>query len=332
MKDFYFLILSILLINSFLNSLALNLNSDLLEAEEVININENIQGNIDHKKAEYEFITSDTEKNRYFKYISSSQPSSLITTFRILFDSYSTDMSEYKVLCTNVESSKDDSYIISTLKNLNDRDSACINGFKRDGFYDGIVRLDQNKTILAIIIKETQSGLKFTGRIYLRITERSLKTDEFKPNDDETYTLVPYSITINTFREKEFSKILFYSNAHTLQMYYAGSSPYPDTLFSGNILNVYTNPNMVRQKYHNAEVMTLIVNPPLNNFKEEFQFEVNLFKSNYLLDYYVSSNSIGRPINKPLLINMTECTNPYYVILNYNFPEVKKSNHRSNLW
>ena len=29
-------------------------------------------------------------------------------------------------------------------------------------------------------------------------------------------------------------------------------------------------------------------------------------------------------MNRPLLINMTECTNPYYAILNYNQPEGKK--------
>jgi hypothetical protein len=110
-------------------------------------------------------------------------------------------------------------------------------------------------------------------------------------------------------------------------MFYAGNDPFPDSLFSGNILSVYTNPNMVRQKYHNANIMTLLVSPSgfgSNDLNEDFQFEVKLYKTDFLLDYYVSSNSEGRPKNKPLLINMTECTNPYYVILNYNREEGKK--------
>ena len=227
------------------------------------------------------------------------------TTFRIEFDMYSTDIARYKVVCTNVDPSEDDANIIETLKKLLIKDSACINGFVSEGRYDGIVRLDKTKTVLAIMIHEEDAGLSFKGRLNLRIKERSLKTDELKPKDDETYTLVPYSITISTFREAA-SKVLFYSNSRNMQMFYAGTSPFPASLFSGNILNVYTNPNMVRQKYHNANVMTLFVNPseaPENDFKEDFHFEVKLFESKFLLDYYVSSNSVGRPKNKPLLIN-----------------------------
>ena len=328
MKNCHFLIfLFILLINAFIPSYTTNLKPESINAETVTKIDQAIQGNTDHKKAEYDFTTTDTEKNRYFKYIAASQPSSLITTFRIVFDSYSTDISNYNVLCTNVDTNKDDSYIITTLKNLQMKDSACINGFKRHGHYDGIARLDKDKTVLAIMIQENKSGLKFTGRVNLRITERVLKTDESKPSEDETYTLVPYSITVSSFREKDASKILFYSYSRNLQMFYSGSSSFPNKLFSGNILSVYTNPNMVRQKYHNANIMTLLVNPSgfgSNNLNEDFHFEVKLFKSDYSLDYFVSSNGEGRPLNKPLLINMTECSNPYYAILNYNREEGKK--------
>ena len=325
MKNCYFLFLVILLINCFIPSLASNLKSNSLKDENVININQDIQGNPDHKKAEYSFQTSDTDKNRYFKYLASSQPSSLITTFRIEFDSYGPDIADYKVLCVNVNPSESDSAIISKLKDLQIQDSACADGLKSEGRYDGIARLNESNTVLAIMIHEEKSGLKFSGRINLRVTERSLKTDEPKPKDDETYTLVPYSITISTFREQKVSKILFYSNSRNLQMLYAGTKPFPEKLFAGNIMNVYTNPNMVRQKYHNANIMTLVVNPSESGSNDEdFYFEVNKFESSFLLDYYVSSNSLGRPMNKPLLINMTECTDPYYVILNYNQQEGKK--------
>ena len=334
MKNCYFLFFIILLINGFIPSLSSNLKSNALKEETVITINQDIQGNADHKKADYQFDTTETEKNRYFKYIATSQPSSLITTFRIEFDMYSTDIARYKVVCTNVDPSKDDAYIIEELKKLLIKDSACINGFVSEGRYDGIVRLDKTKTVLAIMMHEEDAGLSFKGRLNLRIKERSLKTDELKPKDDETYTLVPYSITISTFREAA-SKVLFYSNSRNMQMFYAGTSPFPASLFSGNILNVYTNPNMVRQKYHNANVMTLFVNPseaPENDFKEDFHFEVKLFESKFLLDYYVSSNSVGRPKNKPLLINMTECIDPYYVILNYNMAEGQKVLHIDQIY
>ena len=84
---------------------------------------------------------------------------------------------------------------------------------------------------------------------------------------------------------------------------------------------------MIRQKYHNAKTIILLLYPfDLNiNSEEEFQFEVKFLDSNYLIDYFVSLNQEGRPLNIPLLINMTECTNPYYIILNYNKEESSKT-------
>ena len=109
-------------------------------------------------------------------------------------------------------------------------------------------------------------------------------------------------------------------------MYYAeGSASYPERLFFGNIMSVYTNPEMVRQKYKNADTMILLTRPfdaeePVG---EPFQFQVKFFASDYLLDYYMGTNPDGREKNTPLAINMTECSEPYYVILNYNKPESK---------
>ena len=327
MKNYYLLLLIILLINGFIPSFASNLKLNSLQEETVIAIDNDIPGDTNHKRAEYAYTEGDTEKNKYFKYTYSNQISSLITTFRINFDSYSMDISNYKVFCANFQSTESDATIISTLKNLKLQESACTIGFKNEDRYDGVVRFNKDKTVLAIMLKEETAGLKFTGRVNLRVVERKLTIDEFKPNDEETYTLVPYSITPNTFRDKKISKILFYSYSRNLQMIYAGSNPFPEKLFTGNILNVYTNPEMIRQKYHNANIMTLVVEPRVpnnNDFNEEFHFEVKHFESKYLLDYYVSSNSQGRRMNKPLLINMTECSSPYYAILNYNQQEGKK--------
>ena len=331
MNNRYFIFfLYILLINSIFPSLQSNLKPDKFTSNSgVYEISQDITGDINHKKAEFDFTTSDT--NLYFKYQyeSSTLPSTLITTFRFEFDSYGTDISNYKIFCVNVPSNTQDSDLINILNKITISESACVDGFKRFSLYDGIVRLDKEKTKLGIVIRESKEGITFTGRINLRIKERILETNELTPKDEETYSLVPYTISITKFRDIETSKILFYSYSRNLQMYYAGSSQFPDKLFSGNILSVYTNPNMVRQKYHNAYLMTLLVNPYgfsiEEKLKEDFHFEVKLFKSNFLLDYYVSTNSEGRTMNKPLLINMTECSEPYYVILNYNRQEGKKS-------
>ena len=258
---YFIFYLFILLINSILSYQSNLKFTQYSSNSQVYDISQEIKGDVDHKKAEFDFTTSDT--NLYFKYQyeSSTLPSSLITTFRFEFDSYGTDISNYKIYCTNVPSNTQDSELINILNEISISGSSCVDGFKRFSLYDGIVKLDKEKTKLGIAIKESKGGISFTGRVNLRIKERILDTKELTPKDEETYSLVPYTISINEFRDIEISKILFYSYSRNLQMFYSGSSSFPDKLFSGNILSVYTNPNMVRQKYHNAYLMTLLVSP-----------------------------------------------------------------------
>ena len=318
------LILSLTLLNLLCKISPSNLQKNKLNAEEMHEIN--VEVNSDYRKAEFDFQASDNYQ--FFKYENDTLPEAGISTFRIDFDQYSYLMDDYQVLCTNVPSSTSDSELINTLKGLTPAQSSCIDGFRSYAIYDGITKIDKTKPKIGIVLI-SKAEYAFTGRIFLRTTERLLGTDESKPMEEETYSLVPFTVNIAKFRELSKSKILFYSYTRILQMFNSGTStPYPEKLFSGNILSVYTNPNMVRQKYHNANLMVLIANPFMysNSYLGEvFKFEVKLFDSNFLLDYYVSSNTEGRPENSPLLINMTECTNPYYVILNYNKPDSAKA-------
>ena len=302
-----------------------NVQNENLKTESMHEINQAVDENVNYKKAEFSFTSSD--RYQFFKYDNSTLPSSRVSAFRIDFSQYYTNMSDYKVFCTSVDSSTSDSSLMETLRSLTLAKSSCVDGFRSYAIYDGIVKLDPQKTKLGIVIT-TSSGAAFSAKIYFRVNERVLGTDESRPMEEESYSLVPFTINIPNFRALDKSKILFYSSTRLLQMYYVETdNPYPEKLFSGNVLSVYTNPNMVRQKYHGASTMVLLVYPLgfYSNLGEEFKFEVKLFDSNYLLDYYVSSNSEGRPLDSPLLINMTECSSPYYVILNYNQAESAKT-------
>ena len=320
-------LLSLTLINCLLetNPKEVDFQNKLFE-EKIYDINEDVDGDLNYKKAEFSFNQNDA--NMFFKYkFNGNFPSSKVSAFGIDFYQYAVDMQNYEVYCTNVDDSTSDSELIEYLKNLTRKTSSCIDGFKLYSYYHGIVKLDETKPKLGIIVIPNTERV-FQGRINFRVKERILLTNESKPIEDESLSLVPFTINIPEFRELSKSKILLYSKSRVLQMYHVGSdSPYPEKLFSGNILSIYTNPNMVRQKYHGASTMILIACPLgfNSNLGEEFNFEVKLFDSNYLLDYYVSSNSEGRPLNSPLLINMTECANPYYVILNYNQEESEKT-------
>ena len=54
---------------------------------------------------------------------------------------------------------------------------------------------------------------------------------------------------------------------------------------------------------------------------ENFRFTSYFFKSDNTMNYFVSSNPEGRPINIPTIMELPSCDKPYYYILNYHFPE-----------
>ena len=300
------------------------LSFNSINSAQVYDISEEIKGNSDYKKVSFE--SGETTLNHYFKHSVSTIPQSRIGPFRIDFDSFNELTKESKVYCTFVDESTSDDSLISQLNLLDQETSSCVGAFNDRGFYDGIIEYHQSKKKLGIFLY-SNCLMSYTGTVYVRINENILSVKEQLATIEETYSLVPFTIVISDFRESA-SKILFYSYTRELQMYYVEQdAPYPEKLFSGNIMSVYTNPNMVRQKYHNANYMVLLT----RNFTQEdkvselFKFQVKLFPSNYLLDYYMSDNPEGRSKNSPLSINMTECDNPYYVILNYNRPEKKIS-------
>ena len=270
-------------------------------------------------------VTTDDE-NYYFQYSFSTIPSSRVGAFRfdfIKFDSALTPQSQ--VFCTFVESSASDSDLINALDKVTQDTSVCIGAFG-NGLYDGIFEYDKSKKKLGIKLKTT-GEIESEVSIYIRNKDTVLPVEEKNVNEYSKYSLIPFTITISEFR-KQASKILFFSRTRDMQMYYVEEDkPYPERLFFGNIMSVYTNPDMVRMKYKGANTMILLTRPfdmdePMG---EQFQFQIKFFSSDYLLDYYMGTNPLGREKNTPLAINMTVCKEPYYVIVNYNKPEGKTS-------
>ena len=307
--------------NKFLIFILISFSLISIKSDTIYDINQDVTDSSDYKKVSFE-ATGETY-NHFFKYSVKEIPKSRIGAFRIDFDAY--DDSETIVFCTFVDESTTDSALEEKLRMLTKEDTTCI-GQYHSSMYDGIIEYDETKTKLGIYLvsKTTQ---QYTATVYLRIHEAFLPVEEKTNIPDEAYSLVPQTVVISDFRSSA-SKILFYSYTRELQMYYVEeSTPYPEKLFSGNVMSVYTNPNMVHQKYHDANYMALLTRDFSQEDKvsELFKFQVKFFASNYLLDYYVSNNPDGRSKNTPLNINMTECGNPYYVVLNYNKPEQQVS-------
>ena len=278
---------------------------------------------------DYKTVTFSSEPNKlnhFFKYTVTNIPKSRIGAFRIDFSSFNELSLQNIVYCTFVDESTSDAVLEEKLRQTSSSDTTCVGQFGESGKFDGIIEYDTTKTKLGIYLV-AKGAISFTASVNIRTTETFLSVGEQQVNVEELYSLVPYTVVISDFRNYA-SRILFYSYTRELQMYYVeNSAPYPEKLFSGNIMSVYTNPNMVHQKYHDANYMVLLTRyfSKEEPVSEQFKFEVKLFPSNYLLDYYVSNDPNGRSKNSPLSINMTECGTPYYVILNYNQPESKTS-------
>jgi hypothetical protein len=182
-----------------------------------------------------------------------------VTAFRFEFDQFDAIFKNSKIYCTSVETSTSDDDLKTILDGLDETTSSCVGDFSEDenkGIYDGIIKLSTNKMLIGIILK-LEAVINFNGRIYLRTEEEDLSVKEQEKSVDQNISLVPNTIVISNFRSYT-SKILFYSYSRELQMYYVeGDVPYPEKLFSGNVLMVYTNANQVRQKYKNANTMIL---------------------------------------------------------------------------
>ena len=220
-----------------------------------------------------------------------------MTAFRFEFDQFDQIIKGSKIFCTTVESTTSDDQLKTLLESLDESTTSCIGDFNEDdkGIYDGIIKLSETKMKIGIILK-LQAVINFNARIYLRTSEENLEIIEQEKSIDQSLSLVPNTLVISDFRVYA-SKILFYSYTRELQMYYVeGDVPYPEKLFSGNILLVYTNPNQVRQKYKNANTMVLLTRPFAKTEQEgeQFQLQVKFFASIYLLDYFLSNNPLGR--------------------------------------
>ena len=133
----------------------------------------------------------------------------------------------------------------------------------------------------------------------------------------EQYAPTPYVINLLDIRDQKIgtdyiSKLLIYSNTTEMYMYQlSDSSPLPKLLFSGNIMLVYTNPELIKQKYNGATTMILTTNALSNN---KNTVNVKHLNSDAQYQYFVSENQSGRVLNNPTGIEMTSCLTPFFII------------------
>ena len=259
--------------NKFVIFLLFSLLFISINSAEIIEIKNTL--NSDYKYAS--FSSEATTLNHFFKYTVTNIPSSRVGAFRIDFNNFNQLSLQNLVFCTFVDDSATDTELEEKLRQTTAEDTTCVGSFNQNGKFDGIIEYDTTKKKLGIYLV-AKGAISFQASVYIRTTEKFLSVGEQQVKIEELYSLIPFTVVISDFRDSA-SRILFYSYTRELQMYYVEeSTPYPEKLFSGNVMSVYTNPNMVHQKYHDANYMVLLTRDFSQQeiVSELFKYEVKL--------------------------------------------------------
>ena len=161
----------------------------------------------------------------------------------------------------------------------------------------------------------------------IEINENTLNSQD---NTEDTLSQHPNNQT----EENYIPKVLFYSRYLEMQMYYLPKdSNAPIKLFCGNIALVYTKPQLAEQKYHSSVLILITENlegKVIPSIGGTFRFHTKMFKSDSMIEFFVSQNPSGRTLNFPLSLEMNSCSadnNKLYYLLNYNKEEDLRELH-----
>lgn len=260
-----------------------------------------------------------------------------------------------KVGCTFVKKEATDEDMVSAVnKAIADGKSVCVGETQKDtNGFDALINAKDfqngySKLVIQVIYglgeeNKLKKDLKAEGvslNITLRINGFKVDTPDMGYNEEEVLTLVPYVLDLQEIRgdspDNYVSKVMLFSNTREMQMFYLDPTGAPVELFSGNIMLVYTNPEVVREKYHNAQTMILVTDSLSRTQRsfigEKFRFKASYYDSATTIQYYVSANPTGRLLNNPTSIEMLSCDQPYYYILNYHFTEGDRILHLDNIF
>jgi len=307
----------------------------------VLKIEDYIEGENEYVNKQFQFRSSSNYLYYDFKN-AEEPPNGKIASLKIRTET--AKVSKVGCVFTSVDASEGE--MVNLVNNaVLEGKSVCLGEMQKDtDGYDALINANyaagKNRLVIQVLYGLGQKEEKLKDEeqmvdIIIKIQGTNLEANEIKVGNNENYATIPYVVDLLKIRESRaeyVSKILFYSNTREMEMFYIDDNePAPVSLFTGNIMLVYTNEELVRQKYHGATKMILITDSLSSTEKavigEKYRFMVKFFNSAAQIQYYVSSNPDGRPLNNPTAIEMTSCDQPYYYILNYNHLEEERKLH-----
>lgn len=291
----------------------------------VLEINESI----DNDHAGISFQLKEIDKTYYLSYNFIEESSPLIGSFRLVFDTPNPIQNLTEVFCKFVDKETKDEDLVEILNDLDKEVSDC-NGFftEKDKFiFDGIYSRKNENTKLGIIIRN-EGEMETNVNVYLRFNKYALPAEEAHIKEDEQYTRVPYTLSISEFSSKA-KQIILYSSKRNLHIYHFETINEETTLeelFSGNVIPLsFEGNNFINRKYISSQELVLVSEPLETTMEvdEEFHFDIS-FYLNSIVDYYKMPNQEGRPLNKPITVQMVNQNEQRCFVVNYNLKESAK--------
>jgi hypothetical protein len=334
--QFYALVYAEQMLNSKMEFIYQVITGEVGTASGTVKIDQSIEGEADYFTADFKVKSS----SNYLYYDFPRTPIGNIASIRI--NSESTRVN--KVGCVFVSNKASEDEMISEVNKAVREDKSCCVGDNYEGNngFDALINAKyesgNNRLVIQVLygFGEGENDDEENDATIIIKNKGTDLSEQGQYPSKEPYSAIPYVIDLLKIRgtsTKDYvSKILFYSNTREMQMFYiTDSNPKPVTLFTGNIMMVYTNEELIKQKYQGATTMILLTDALSETERpsigEQYRFITYFFKSEMNVQYFLSGNEKGRPLNNPTAIEMTSCTQPYYYIMNYNKVEDKRKLH-----
>ena len=292
----------------------------------MIKIERNIEGESEYYKSDFKIKSS----GNYFYYDFQNIPTGNVASLRI--NSAGEKVSKVICLFTSEESTEED--MIKTLNEANLLDiNYCIgeNYYMNNTVFNALINANDIytnnlKRLIIQILFEIKEGDEISNNnnssIILENTGTNLAS-EGQYTNPESYTLIPYVVDLskikNSKSEEYISKILFYSNTRQIEIFYLKENKQkPISLFNGNIIVVNTDEDYAKQNYGGSTTLILLSDSlstiNRNIFGEQYRFITYFFNSDNNINYFISSNNEGRPLNSPIPIEINLVLNPIILL------------------
>ncbi len=285
------------------------------------------------------FSIKETDTDFYLSTNFSNFTSHSVGTFRLIFQTEDIFLENATdILCKFYDLEISDEDLMEELNILDNSGSECFGYFKEGNekmIFEGIyLHKDKNNKRLGIVLRN-DGQINAKVNVYVRIGNKELGIEDGIVKENEEYTRVPYKFKMLDFIGLSSNQIIFYSSTRNIHIYHlieksnneGEKKAMLEEIYYGSIIPLNIEDKFINRKIFDLEEELILITEKysVEESEEDLQFEIKLYADNLKIDYYVSSNPIGRPLNTPLSLQLSQPKEKKCILLNYNQKEKGKN-------